>query len=110
MTPETVLTIAQRALEMTMMLAAPLLLVALLIGLLVGIFQAATQINEMTLSFIPKLVGIFQAATQIHEMTLSFIPKLIGMAAALVIAGPWMLKQLVSYTRLLIESIPSLIG
>jgi flagellar biosynthetic protein FliQ len=89
MTPETVLTIAQRALEMTMMLAAPLLLVALLIGLLVGIFQAATQINEMTLSFIPKLVG---------------------MATAMVIAGPWMLKQLVSYTRMLIESIPSLIG
>jgi flagellar biosynthetic protein FliQ len=89
MTPETVLTIAQRALEMTMMLAAPLLLVALLIGLLVGIFQAATQINEMTLSFIPKLVG---------------------MAAAMVIAGPWMLKQLVSYTRMLIESIPNLIG
>jgi flagellar biosynthetic protein FliQ len=83
------MTIAQRALEMTVLLAAPLLLVALLIGL---------------------LVGIFQAATQIHEMTLSFIPKLIGMAAALVIAGPWMLKQLVSYTRLLIESIPSLIG
>jgi flagellar biosynthetic protein FliQ len=89
MTPETVLTIAQRALEMTMMLAAPLLLVALTIGLLVGIFQAATQINEMTLSFIPKLVG---------------------MATAMVIAGPWMLKQLVSYTRMLIESIPSLIG
>jgi flagellar biosynthetic protein FliQ len=83
------MTIAQRALEMTVLLAAPLLLVALAIGL---------------------LVGIFQAATQIHEMTLSFIPKLIGMAAALVIAGPWMLKQLVSYTRLLIESIPSLIG
>jgi flagellar biosynthetic protein FliQ len=72
-----------------MMLAAPLLLVALTIGLLVGIFQAATQINEMTLSFIPKLVG---------------------MATAMVIAGPWMLKQLVSYTRMLIESIPSLIG
>ena len=89
MTPETVMTIAQRALEMTVMLAAPLLLVALLVGLLVGIFQAATQINEMTLSFIPKLVG---------------------MATAMVIAGPWMLKQLVSYTRMLIESIPSLIG
>ena len=74
MTPETVMTIGQRALEMTLMLAAPMLLVALLIGLLVGIFQAATQINEMTLSFIPKLLG---------------------MAAALVIAGPWMLKQLV---------------
>jgi flagellar biosynthetic protein FliQ len=89
MTPEAVMTIAQRALEMTLMLAAPLLLVALVVGLLVGIFQAATQINEMTLSFIPKLIG---------------------MATALVIAGPWMLKQLVSYTRVLIESIPSMIG
>ena len=67
MTPETVMTIAQRALEMTVLLAAPLLLVALVIGLLVGIFQAATQINEMTLSFIPKLIG---------------------MAAAMMIAGP----------------------
>jgi flagellar biosynthetic protein FliQ len=89
MTPDTVMTIAQRALEMTVLLAAPLLLVALSIGLLVGIFQAATQINEMTLSFIPKLIG---------------------MATAIVIAGPWMLKQLVNYTRMLIESIPSLIG
>jgi flagellar biosynthetic protein FliQ len=89
MTPETVMTIAQRAMEMTLMLAAPLLLVALLVGLLVGVFQAATQINEMTLSFIPKLLG---------------------MATALVIAGPWMLKQLVSYTHNLIESIPSLVG
>jgi len=89
MTPETVMTIAQRALEMTVMLAAPLLLVALLVGLLVGIFQAATQINEITLSFIPKLIG---------------------MATAMLVAGPWMLKQLVNYTRMLIESIPSLIG
>jgi flagellar biosynthetic protein FliQ len=89
MTPETVMTIGQRALEMTLMLAAPMLLVGLMIGILVGIFQAATQINEMTLSFIPKLLGI---------------------AATLVLAGPWMLKQLVGYTHMLIESIPSLIG
>jgi flagellar biosynthetic protein FliQ len=89
MTPETVLTIAGRALEITLLLSAPLLLTALLVGLLVGVFQAATQINEMTLSFIPKLLG---------------------MAAAIVIAGPWMLKVLVSYTRELIMSIPSLIG
>ena len=89
MTPETVMTIGQRALEMTMMLAAPLLLVALAVGLLVGIFQAATQINEMTLSFIPKLVG---------------------MAVALMVAGPWMLRELIGYTRALIESIPSLVG
>ena len=89
MTPETIMTIAQRALEITMLLAAPLLLVALLVGLLVGIFQAATQINEMTLSFIPKLVG---------------------MAGTLVVAGPWMLKTIVGYTRELFESIPGLIG
>jgi flagellar biosynthesis protein FliQ len=89
MSPETVMTIGQHALEMTLMLAAPMLLVGLAIGILVGIFQAATQINEMTLSFIPKLIG---------------------MATALLIAGPWMLKQLVNYTRMLIESIPSLIG
>jgi flagellar biosynthetic protein FliQ len=89
MTPETVMTIGRQALEMTMLLAAPLLLVALAIGLLVGVFQAATQINEMTLSFIPKLVG---------------------MAVALLVAGPWMLRELVSYTRALIESIPSLVG
>ena len=89
MTPETVMTIGQRALELTLLLSAPLLLTTLAIGLLVGIFQAATQINEMTLSFIPKLIG---------------------MAAALVIAGPWMLKILVSYTRELFESIPRLIG
>ena len=89
MTPETVMTIGQRALELAFMLAGPLLLTVLLIGLLVGVFQAATQINEMTLSFIPKLIG---------------------MSAALVIAGPWMLKELVGYTRMLFESIPRLIG
>jgi flagellar biosynthesis protein FliQ len=89
MTPETVMTIGRHALEVTVLLAMPLLLVVLAVGLLVGIFQAATQINEMTLSFIPKLIG---------------------MAATLLIAGPWMLSQLMSYTRQLIESIPSLIG
>ena len=89
MTPETVMSIAQRALEITLLLAAPLLLVALITGLVVGAFQAATQINEMTLSFIPKLVA---------------------MALALVIAGPWMLKVIVSYTRELFESIPGLIN
>jgi len=89
MTPETVMTIGTKALEMTLLLAAPLLLMALAVGLLVGVFQAATQINEMTLSFIPKLIG---------------------MAVTLVIAGPWMLKIMVSYTRELFESIPRLIG
>ena len=89
MTPEMVMTIGQRALEITILLAAPLLLAALIIGLLVGVFQAATQINEMTLSFIPKLMG---------------------MAGTLVVAGPWMLKTIVGYTRELFESIPGLIG
>jgi flagellar biosynthetic protein FliQ len=89
MTPETVMTIGTRALEITLLLAAPLLLVALLTGLLVGVFQAATQINEMTLSFIPKLLAI---------------------AAAIAIAGPWMIRLIVDYTRELIQSIPGLIG
>jgi flagellar biosynthetic protein FliQ len=89
MTPDVVMSIGQRALEMTLMLAAPLLLVALVTGLIVGAFQAATQINEMTLSFIPKLIA---------------------MATTLVFAGPWMLKLIVGYTRELIESIPTLIN
>jgi len=89
MSPETVLTIGSRALEITLMLAAPLLLVALVTGLIVGAFQAATQINEQTLSFIPKLLA---------------------MALAMVVAGPWMLKVLMSYTRELFESIPNLIN
>ena len=89
MTPETVLNIGRHALEMTIMLAAPLLLVALAVGLLVGLFQAATQINEMTLSFIPKLIA---------------------MAAVVLLAGPWMLRQMISYTRELIQSIPGFIN
>jgi flagellar biosynthetic protein FliQ len=83
------MTIGQRALEITILLSAPLLIAALVIGLLVGVFQAATQINEMTLSFIPKLIG---------------------MAATLVIAGPWMLKVIIGYTRELFEAIPGLVG
>jgi flagellar biosynthesis protein FliQ len=89
MSPEAVMTIGSRALEITLMLAAPMLLVALVTGLIVGAFQAATQINEMTLSFIPKLIAI---------------------SVALMVAGPWMLKVLVGYTRELFESIPSLIN
>jgi len=89
MSPETVVTIGRHALEMTLMLAAPLLLTALAVGLIVGIFQAATQINEMTLSFIPKLLA---------------------MAAILALTGPWMLRSLIEYTRAIIERIPGLIG
>ncbi|MCH9695712.1 MAG: flagellar biosynthesis protein FliQ [Gammaproteobacteria bacterium] len=89
MTPEMVTTIGQQALWVTMMIAGPLLLSALAVGLLVGMFQAATQINEMTLSFIPKLLVL---------------------VLALVAAGPWMLSVIVNYTRQLMEQIPSLIS
>ncbi|MDQ9170829.1 flagellar biosynthesis protein FliQ [Oxalobacteraceae bacterium R-40] len=89
MTPESVMTLGRHAMEITLMVAAPMLLVALAIGLLVSIFQAATQINEMTLSFIPKLIGIF---------------------VALVIAGPWMLSVMLDYMRHVFSSIPSLVG
>jgi flagellar biosynthetic protein FliQ len=88
MTPELVMTIGQDALITMLVLAMPMLLVALAIGLLVGVFQAATQINEATLSFIPKLAG---------------------MAVAIAVAGPWMLKVIVSYTQALIINIPSMI-
>jgi flagellar biosynthetic protein FliQ len=89
MNPEVVMAIGRHALEMTLLLAAPLLLVALATGLIVGAFQAATQINEMTLSFIPKLIA---------------------MSTMLMLAGPWMLKMLVGYTHDLIQSIPGLIN
>lgn len=89
MTPEAVMTIGQRALEMTLMLSAPLLLAGLIIGLIISVFQAATQINEATLSFIPKLIGIF---------------------LTLILAGPWMLQSMTDYIRQLFESIPQLIG
>ena len=88
MTPELVMTIGQDALITMLVLAMPMLLVALAIGLLVVVFQAATQINEATLSFIPKLAG---------------------MAVAIAVAGPWMLKVIVSYTQALIINIPSMI-
>jgi len=89
MTPESVLSLAQQALQVTLLLAAPPLLAALLTGLLVSVFQAATQINEMTLSFIPKLVAIF---------------------VVLVLFGPWMLSVLLDYIRDLFGGIPGLIG
>ena len=89
MTPEGVMSLGQQALLTMLLLAAPMLLVALAVGLLVSIFQAATQINEMTLSFIPKLVAVF---------------------ATLIIAGPWMTSLLVDYIRRLFSSIPGIIG
>ncbi len=89
MTPEQVVIIGQQALVVTAMLAAPMLLAALAAGLLIGVFQAATQINEVTLSFIPKLMVL---------------------AVALYVGGGWMLKVLIGYSESLIKSIPQLIG
>lgn len=89
MTPEAVMSLGQHALELTLMLSAPLLLVALVTGLVVGAFQAATQINEMTLSFIPKLLAL---------------------VVTLLATGPWMLQVLTSYTRTLFHNIPAMLG
>jgi len=89
MTPEAVMTLAHQAMYIGLMLAAPLLLVALVVGLLVSLFQAATQINETTLSFIPKLLAI---------------------AATMVIAGPWMLTTMLDYLRHTLSAIPTLVN
>ena len=88
MTPETVITLGIQTLEVITLLAGIVLLPALLVGLLVATFQAATQINEMTLTFIPKLVVI---------------------VLVLMMAGPWMLRVMMTFTTRLIESIPELI-
>jgi flagellar biosynthetic protein FliQ len=89
MSPDSIIIIGQQALLVTAMLAAPLLLSALAAGLLIGMFQAATQINEMTLSFIPKLLVL---------------------GATLYVGSGWMLKVIVGYSEQLIKSIPALIG
>ncbi len=89
MDPETVIAIAQRALQTTAMLAAPMLLSALAAGLLIGMFQAATQIQEMTLSFIPKLIVL---------------------GITILIAGPWMLHVIVDFTQRLFLNIPRYLG
>ncbi|MEX3898794.1 MULTISPECIES: flagellar biosynthesis protein FliQ [Paraburkholderia] len=89
MTPEAVMTLAHQAMYVGLLMAAPLLLVALVVGLVVSLFQAATQINESTLSFIPKLLAI---------------------AATLVIAGPWMLTTMLDYLRHTLTSIPTLVN
>jgi flagellar biosynthetic protein FliQ len=89
MTSQTVLTIVEQALEVGVLLSAPMLGAALVTGLLISLFQAATQINEMTLSFIPKL------------LVLVFM---------LMLAGPWMINLMTDYMTRLFTSIPSLIG
>ncbi|MBW6391426.1 flagellar biosynthesis protein FliQ [Billgrantia antri] len=88
MTPEMVMSIAYQGMRVTLYLAGPLLITALLTGLIVSLFQAATQINEMTLSFIPKILGVF---------------------SVLVLAGPWLISLIVDFTRNLFTSIPSML-
>ena len=89
MTPETVVALTRQALEIMLLVAAPLLLAALATGLIISVFQAATQINEMTLSFLPKLVVMF---------------------LVLILAGPWMLEIMTDYMTRLFSSIPTLVG
>lgn len=89
MTPETVLEIGIQTMTVTGLLAAPLLLSALVVGLLIGMFQAATQINEMTLTFVPKLIVV---------------------ALVIMIAGPALLNTLLDFTTQIIGRIPDTIG
>ncbi|KAF0804084.1 flagellar biosynthetic protein FliQ [Alcanivorax xiamenensis] len=89
MTPEAVMGLAYQGMMVTLMLAAPLLITALVIGLLVSLFQATTQINEMTLSFIPKILGVF---------------------AVVVLAGPWLLHLIIDFTRELFQNLPLLLS
>jgi len=89
MTPESVMMMGTEAMRIAISVAAPLLLVALVTGLVISILQAATQINEMTLSFIPKIIAVFMA---------------------IIIAGPWMLNLLLDYMRNLFTNLPYIIG
>lgn len=89
MTPGVVMEIGRQALEVTLVMAAPMLLTALVVGLIISVFQAATQLNEATLQFVPKLVVMF---------------------LVLMLAGPWMLQYMMDYIQRLFESIPQLIG
>ncbi len=88
MTPEFVVGFAKQAIELTLTISMPLLLVGLIVGLVVSIFQAATQIQEMTLSFIPKIVSMF---------------------LALLFAFPWIMERMISYTREIFLNIPNYI-
>ncbi len=89
MDADTVVDVGRQSMEVIMLLAAPILLSSLLVGLIVAMFQAATQINEMTLSFVPKLIVV---------------------ALVMMAAGPWMLRQIVGFTQRLVENVPYLIG
>lgn len=89
MTPTTVIEIGRQAMEVALLVSAPLFIAALAVGLIISVFQAATQINETTLSFVPKLIAIF---------------------VTLILAGPWMITVLTDYIRRLYEGIPGMIG
>jgi flagellar biosynthetic protein FliQ len=89
MTPENVMDLAHKTLMVTSLISAPLLLIALITGLVIGMLQAATQINESTLSFIPKLLML---------------------VLTLFVAGPWILRVLIDFTRELYAGIPAMIG
>ena len=89
MTPTTVIDLGRQALELTLLVSAPLFIAALTTGLIISIFQAATQINEQTLSFVPKLIATF---------------------ITLVLAGPWMITMMTDFIRRLFENIPAMIG
>jgi flagellar biosynthetic protein FliQ len=89
MDSQQVFTIGQNGLYMLLMISAPILLAVLVVGLVISIFQAATQINEQTLSFVPKVLAA---------------------VAVLAIAGPWMMTMLVDYIRQTLTSIPSMLG
>ena len=89
MSTDVVISIATQAMNLAFKISMPLLLAGLVVGL---------------------IVSVFQAVTQIQEQTLAFIPKVLAMAAVLVIGGPWMLNQLLSYTSDLWTSIPSMVG
>ncbi|RIX41220.1 MAG: flagellar biosynthetic protein FliQ [Rhodocyclales bacterium GT-UBC] len=89
MTPDNVMEIGRQAIEVTLTISAPMLFAALAVGLIISIFQAATQLNESSLQFVPKLVVMF---------------------LVLLLAGPWMIQYLMDYIVHLFESIPHLIG
>lgn len=89
MTQDSVISLAEHALMITLVIGGPLLLASLLIGLIVSVFQAATQIQEQTLTLIPKIAGI---------------------VVIIVVLGPWMLDKLVAYATNLYSSIPTLVG
>ena len=89
MDADTVMTIGRQAMEVTILLAGPILLSSLVVGLIIAMFQAVTSINEMTLTFVPKLMVV---------------------AVVLMAAGPWMIRQITGFTQRLVENLPYIIG